>query len=112
MSIYEVGKIVSGSVTGVESYGIFVNLLDYYNGLIHISEISDGFVRDISDYVKIGDTIKAKVLEVDEEKFQVKLTIKGIDYLDKKSRRQPITETGSGFTILKDNLKEWTENYK
>ncbi len=112
MSNYEVGKIINGSVTGIESYGIFVNLLDYYSGLIHISEISDGFVRDISDYVKIGDTVKAKVLEVDDEKFQVKLSIKGIDYQDKKSKRQPVVETGSGFEILRDNLKEWVENYK
>lgn len=112
MANYEVGKIVSGSVTGIETYGIFVNLLDYYSGLIHISEISEGFVKDVNDYVKIGDTIKAKVLEVDEEKYQVKLSIKGIDYLNKKPKRTKIEEQGSGFSILKTNLDEWMSNYK
>lgn len=111
MAKYEVGKIVSGSVTGIESYGIFVNLLDYYVGLIHISEISEGFVKDINDYVKVGDTIKAKVLEVDDEKFQVKLSIKDIKFKNRKSRRVNIKETGSAFGILEENLKKWIEEY-
>ena len=49
MSKYEVGKIVIGCVTGVENYGIFVSLDEYYSGLIHISEISTKFVKDIND---------------------------------------------------------------
>ena len=51
MSKYECGKIVTGCVTGVENYGIFVSLDEYYSGLIHISEISTKFVKDINDYV-------------------------------------------------------------
>lgn len=112
MAKYEVGKYVTGTVTGIESYGVFVNLLDYYSGLIHISEISNSFVRDVSDYVKVGDTIKAKILEVDEEKYQVKLSIKGMELKSKKSRRQKIVETGSGFGILKDNLDMWIKSYE
>ena len=42
---YDKGKIVTGQVTGIEKYGIFVSLDEFYSGLIHISEISDGFVR-------------------------------------------------------------------
>ena len=56
---YAIGKIVTGKVTGIEKYGIFVNLDDYYSGLVHISEISDSFVRNIDDYVNIGEYIKA-----------------------------------------------------
>ena len=67
MSKYEVGNIVTGNVTGIEKYGIFVSLDEYYSGLIHISEISDNFVRDVNDYVKYGDTIKAKIIEVDDD---------------------------------------------
>ena len=95
MSKYEVGNIVTGNVTGIEKYGIFVSLDEYYNGLIHISEISDDFVRDVNDYVKYGETIKAKVIEVDDDSFHVKLSIKDLD------------QTGSGFGILKDNLDNW-----
>ena len=111
MSKYEVGKIICGSVSGIESYGIFVNLLDYYVGLVHISEISEGFVKDINDYVKVGDTIKAKVLEVDDEKFQVKLSVKDINFKNKKAKRVKIKETGTAFAILEENLKTWIDEY-
>ena len=67
-------------VTGIESYGIFVSLDEYYSGLIHISEISDDYVRNINNYVKIGETIKVRVLEVDDDTFQLKLSIKNLDY--------------------------------
>lgn len=78
MSKYKVGSIVTGSVTGIEPYGVFVNLDDYYSGLIHISEISHGFVKNVNDYVNLGETIKAKVIDVDDDSFHVKLSIKGI----------------------------------
>ena len=80
MSKYEEGKIVVGCVTGIENYGIFVSLNEYYSGLIHISEITDGFVSNINYFVKIGETIKVRVLEVDDDSFQVKLSIKNLDY--------------------------------
>ena len=53
MTKYKKGKIVKGTVTGIESYGAFVSLDDYYSGLIHISEISHDFVKNTHDYVEI-----------------------------------------------------------
>ena len=76
MSDYKVGSIIKGQVTGIEKYGIFINIDPWYDGLIHISEISQGFVKDINDYVKIGDTIYCQILEVDEDNLQLKLSIK------------------------------------
>lgn len=109
---YKEGKIVKGHVTGIESYGIFLSFDEYYTGLIHISEISDGFVRNISDYVEIGETIKAKILDVDNINFQLKLSIKGIDYRMNNTRLVPIKETGTGFEILKSNLQKWISEKK
>ena len=80
MTRYKRGKIVKGTVTGIESYGIFVSLDEYYSGLIHISEISHDFVKNIHDYVEIGDIIYVEVLDVDEKLSQLKLSIKNIDY--------------------------------
>ena len=88
MSKYEKGKIVTGCVTGIEKYGIFVGLDELNSGLIHISEISSGFVKNINDYVNIGETIKVKVVDSDDQSCQVKLSIKDIDYrigISKKS---------------------------
>lgn len=107
MAKYKIGSIVEGSVTGIENYGVFINLDDYYSGLIHISEISHGFVKDINNYVKLGDTIRVKVVDVDDDLCHVKLSIKDIDYRITKPKREKIEEVGSGFSILKDNLDNW-----
>lgn len=107
MKKYKTGEIVTGCVTGIEKYGIFVSLDDYYNGLIHISEISDNFVRNIHDYVKIGETINAKVLEENDKEHHVKLSIKGIEYRESKIPKAKIIETPSGFTNLQNKLNYW-----
>ena len=82
MTKYEKDEVVIGYVTGIEKYGIFVNLDEYYNGLIHISEISPNFVRNVNDYVNIGETIKMRILSVDEKNHKVKLSIKNLNYKD------------------------------
>lgn len=107
MTKYEKDKIVTGYVTGIEKYGIFVNLDEYYSGLIHISEISTGFVRNVSEYVNIGETIKMKVMSVNEKNHQVKLSIKNLDYRIGKKKRTKIVETEHGFNTLKSNLPIW-----
>lgn len=109
MTKYKIGSIVEGTVTGIEDYGIFISLDEYYSGLIHISEISHGFVRNIEDYVTLGETIKVKVVDVDEEVGQVKLSIKDIEYKKVRPRRMKIEEVGSGFGILSSHLNEWIE---
>ena len=53
MTKFVKGKVIEATVTGIEPYGIFVSLDEYYSGLIHISEMSYGFVKDIHDYVSI-----------------------------------------------------------
>ena len=108
MTKYKVGSIVEGTVTGIESYGVFVSLDEYYSGLIHISEISHNF----GDFVNLEETIKVKVTEVDEELGQVKLSIKDLDYRKVKPKRIKIEEVGSGFGILKDNLNKWISKKK
>ena len=87
MTKYEKDEVVIGYVTGIEKYGIFVNLDEYYNGLIHISEISPNFVRNVNDYVNIGETIKMRILSVDEKNHKVKLSIKNLNYKMRKRKR-------------------------
>ena len=102
MNQYKKGEFVTGCVTGIEKYGIFVSLDDYYSGLIHISEISDFFVKNPADYVYIGETIKALVIDdSDIDSYHVKLSIKNIDYKFSKRRNRKIIETIKGFSTLK-----------
>ncbi|MBX6352655.1 MAG: RNA-binding protein S1 [Thermoflavifilum sp.] len=64
MSI-EVGSKLSGKITGITHFGAFVLLPGGVTGLVHISEISDEYVKDIHDYLKINDEVTVKVLNVD-----------------------------------------------
>ena len=110
MSKIRKGRVVRGTVTGIESYGVFVSCDDYYTGLIHISEISHGFVKNINDFVKIGDLIQVEILDVDEELGHLKLSIKNIDYKKKLSlKRKMIKETPLGFKTLEYKLPIWIE---
>lgn len=104
---YEKDNIVTGCVTGIEKYGVFVGLDEFYSGLIHISEISNNYVRDISDYVNIGETIKVKILDTDNDNYHVKLSIKDIDYRINQRKRKNVAEVGRGFEPLKKELNNW-----
>ncbi len=57
---YRVGQIIEAQITGIKPYGAFVSVDENISGLIHISELSDGFVRDVESFVKIGETVKLK----------------------------------------------------
>lgn len=110
MTTYKKGRIIRGTVTGIESYGVFVSCDEYYSGLIHISEISHGFVKNVSDFVSIGDVIYVEILDIDEDQNQLKLSIKNIEY--KKSsvvRRKKINETSRGFSTLAYKLPIWID---
>ncbi len=106
MAKYKEGEVVEGLVTGIEQYGIFISLDEYYSGLVHISEISDGFVKDVNTFVNIGETIKVRVLECDDDTFHVKLSIKNLNYRINRNKSK-IIETGSGFEVLKEQLPIW-----
>ena len=101
------GENVVAQINGITKYGLFVSLEDNYRGLIHISEVSNKFIIDLNDLYKIGDVIKAKILEVDEEKLQVKLSIKKTKPL--KYKKNVIKEKGEGYKILERNLNNWIE---
>lgn len=108
MEKYMKGRILKGVVTGIEPYGIFVQFDDYYSGLIHISEISDGFVKDPSKFVSIGEIINVKIIDVDDQIGHLKLSIKNIQYKEKKvTKRRKIIETPLGFKTLAYHLPIW-----
>ena len=108
MAKYEKGKVVKGTVTCIEPYGAFVSFDEFYTGLIHISEISRGFVRNITDFVNVGDHIYVEILEVDDEEAHLKLSIKNIKYsMNGKPKRRNIIETSSGCTTLGRKLPVW-----
>lgn len=60
------GQVLTGKVTGITKFGAFVELESGETGLVHISEVADAFVKDINDFVSVGDEVKVRVLNVDD----------------------------------------------
>ena len=106
MENYEVGSIVKGEVTGIESYGIFVKIDDDTNGLIHISEIANKYISNITKYVNVGEKIYAKVIDYDSDNNRLKLSIKGLNYKEVYLNRK-VQESVRGFSPLQENLEFW-----
>lgn len=100
--------IIQVKITGIQKYGAFASVEDDdYKGLIHISEISYGYVKDVHDFVHIGDNIYAEVIQVDNHDKKMKLSIKDIDYKKSGVKLKRMSETKSGFQPLEDHLEEW-----
>lgn len=72
MSI-EVGAKVKGKVTGITNFGAFVDLGDHETGLVHISEISDQFIKDIHDVLSVNDEVMVKVLSIKDGKIALSI---------------------------------------
>jgi polyribonucleotide nucleotidyltransferase len=62
----EVGKIYTGKVTSVTNYGAFVEILPGQEGLLHISELADGYVKRVEDIINVGDEVVVKLVEIDK----------------------------------------------
>ena len=103
------GSIVRGKVTGIQPYGASVQLSDECQGLIHISELSDGYVKDIRDFVNIGQYIDVKILKFDSDNRQARLTLKGISNYSGRNNRMKASnfETSNGFAPLAQHLPIW-----
>lgn len=103
------GDIVKGRITGIKPYGAFVKLENEMDGLIHISEISDGFVRSIEDYMSVGDILSLEVLNVQQD-AKVSLSYKRIN--KQKHKKYVAVELKAGFKPFETKLPEWIEKYQ
>lgn len=70
------GMILSGTVRNVIDFGVFVDIGVHQDGLVHISEIVDKFIRHPSEMVSVGDVVKVVVLAVDTQKKRISLSMK------------------------------------
>ena len=88
------GMEIIGTVRNVIDFGVFVDIGVHQDGLVHISQISDGYIKHPSDVLKVGDVVKVKVLGVDVNKKKISLTLKtnelphGINVGNQKTDRE------------------------
>ena len=77
----EPGQLVVGEVTSVEDFGVFIDLAEYDDkeGLIHISEVASGWIKNVRDHVREGQTVVCKVIAVDENAQQIDLSLKDVN---------------------------------
>ncbi len=111
---YLVGEVVEGYITGIKAYGAFVFLDSSHKGLIHISEISDYFVKDVHSFVRVNDRVKVKILDIDEDGAHLKLSLKAVatnktrfSKRHKRNIRYPKMEIG--FSSLAEQLDRWID---
>ena len=108
---YQVGQLIVGKVYNVKPYAHFMTFEGGATGLLHISEISDSFVRDIEKYGSIGDEIKVKVLSIDKENGFLRVSYKQVPpeetYSSHTNQRRLPTVTEEEFLPLKEKLDGW-----
>lgn len=112
---YKIGDIVKGEVTGIQAYGVFVTLDSQTQGLIHISECAHGYIQNVSDFIKVGARVTAKVIDVDEYTKKISLSLRALDkstlphVTPRRRRRRQSYNNQIGFQALADKLPQWIE---
>lgn len=107
---FQVGQVVEGKVVKITNFGAFVELDDGTQGLIHISQISRNFVKNVSDYLRVGEVVRAKVREI-KSNGKVDLSIKELE--NEKSRPTTHVKKGSNpdfEQMLRSYLRASEEN--
>ena len=124
----EVGSVVEGKVTRITNFGAFVDLEDGKSGLVHISEVADEYVSSVEDFLSEGDTVQAKVVNIDAN-GKIALSIKKLKQQQKaeaernfaprnrpqgRNDRRPVRQTSASFEdklsrFLKDSDERLTD---
>ena len=100
----ETAEILKGKVTSITKFGAFVALADGRNGMIHISEVSDSFVKDINDFLKIGQDVRVIISNVDEN-GRIALSLKKASAIRKAEEAQRAAEA-SARRIVPEEIEE------
>ncbi|SUO94856.1 Tex family protein [Suttonella ornithocola] len=114
ISDLEVGMVLEGVVSNVANFGAFVDIGVHQDGLVHISALADRYVADPREIVKAGDIVKVKVLEIDEKRNRIALTMRleesGKNKADNRSTPRPKSthgkaEKNTGNTAMAEAFK-------
>ena len=109
---YQIGDLVVGKITSVKPYALFLSFENGSNGLLHISELSDSYIRDIEKYGSLGDEIKVKVIAIDEANGFLRVSYKRVPEEERYSThineaRIYLEESEKDFSELEKKLPIW-----
>lgn len=102
---FVVGDILDGIITGITGFGAFVKLPDNKTGLVHISEVAESYVKEISDFLSVGDEVKVKVLSIENNKISL-----SVKQAKPKPEKPAVVNDSSFEDKLAEFLKESNEN--
>ena len=110
----KVGDLIIGKVNQVRPYALFLTFENGQNGLLHISELSNDFIRDIEKYGTVGDELKVKVLSVDPNNGFLRVSYKSVPeeerYNTHDESKQPTFHFDQAdFKDLEAKLPEWID---
>jgi len=100
------GEVVTGTVTRIMDYGIFVDIGIGYEGMVHVKEMAHGYVKHPRDMVSEGDEIKAEVLKVNQRRGQIDLSMRAVA---PKPELEPKAEMSSSYNMDEDDELEEDE---
>mgnify|MGYP005836371727 CR=1 FL=1 len=84
--LFEIGQVVEGKVSGITNFGAFIQLPGGKTGLVHISEVSESYVKNINDHLKQSQPVKVKILSIDPN-GKISLSIRRVEENKIKSSR-------------------------
>ncbi len=108
-------SLVIGKVIKIKPYAAFLEFSDGRNGLLHISEISDSYIRDIEKFVEVGDDVKVAILEVDPNDGFLRVSLKRVPNEEaysthvNENKRENVIATNDEFKTLREKMPEWIE---
>lgn len=109
---FEVGKTVKGVVSKITSFGAFVSLEGGKSGMVHISEVSTDYVRDITAYLKDGQQVEAIIITIDDNK-KIGLSIKKLLERQKAMRQPdeyvPLSNQSQSFEDMMNRFKSTSD---
>lgn len=109
---YEINQIITGKVIKVKPFAAFLSFDDEVEGLLHISEISDSYIRDIERFVSVGDEMKVKILSIDNTNGFLRVSLKQVPPNEFYSshvntRKRVIKDDSDAFKPLQEKLPYW-----
>ena len=89
---YKVGDVIKREINNITDFGLFVKIEKNIDGMIHISEASKDFIKNLGERFKLGDEVEAEIIEIDDEKKKVKLSIKKIELEQQNKEERELIE--------------------
>ncbi len=112
---YYIGAIIDGEITGIQPYGAFVALNSTTQGLIHISEVRHGYIKNINEVLQIGMKVQVRVIDIDEYSHKISLSMRACEehphnfpMIHKHKRYFTNKYKRIGFQTLEEALPDWT----